>query len=129
MRNINKIIIHCSDSDIDSHDDISVIDRWHKERGWAGVGYHYFIQSNGNIQVGRDIRDVGAHAYGHNGDSIGICLHGRNKFTESQFKMLAMLIKYYTKEFSIKEVEGHCHYDSTKTCPNFDVNWFKKKYL
>ena len=129
MRNINKIIIHCSDSDIDSHDDISVIDRWHKERGWAGVGYHYFIQSNGNIQVGRDIRDVGAHAYGHNGDSIGICLHGRNKFTESQFKMLAMLIKYYTKEFSIKEVEGHYHYDSNKTCPNFDVNWFKKKYL
>ena len=129
MRKINKIIIHCSDSDIEAHDDISVIDKWHKERGWSGVGYHYFIQSNGNIQVGRDIREVGAHTYGYNSDSIGICLHGKNEFTESQFKMLAELIKYYKREFDIDEVEGHYHYSDYKTCPNFDVNWFKKKYL
>ena len=43
--------------------------------------------------------------------------------------MLAELIKYYKREFGINEIEGHYHYSDYKTCPNFDVNWFKKKYL
>lgn len=129
MRDIKRIIIHCSDSDNPKHDDISVIDQWHKERGWKKVGYHYFIQSDGNIQVGRDIEEVGAHCYGYNEDSIGICLHGKNHFTKDQFIMLAELIKHYMNKFNISEVEGHNHYNKHKTCPNFDVNWFKKTYL
>ena len=37
MREINKIIIHCSDSDYGHHDNIEVIRYWHKKRGWKGT--------------------------------------------------------------------------------------------
>ena len=40
VREIKKVIIHCSDSDFGT---ASVIDGWHKERGWDGIGYHYVI--------------------------------------------------------------------------------------
>lgn len=129
MRLINKIIIHCSDSDVKDHDDISVIDQWHKQRGWNGVGYHYFIQNDGNIQKGRNLDQVGAHCEGHNSDSIGICLSGKHNFTRNQFYSLAFLIKKLQKEYDIKEIEGHNYYDKSKTCPNFDVDSFKPHYL
>jgi len=128
MRQINKVIIHCSDSDIPAHDDISVIDKWHKERGWAGVGYHFFINSDGDIQIGRKLEEVGAHCYGENDDSIGICLHGKTEFTEIQFRNLNNLIQSLLKQFpGMLEVEGHYSY-SNKTCPNFNVQEFKLNY-
>lgn len=40
MGRIDKIIINCSDSD---WGDAEVIDEWHRERGWDGIGYHYII--------------------------------------------------------------------------------------
>src|SRR5678809_728655 len=76
MRKINKIIVHCSDSDVKGHDDISIIRGWHvNERNFNDVGYHYFIKWNGTIQTGRALDIVGAHCYGHNKDSIGCLLY------------------------------------------------------
>ena len=46
MREISKIILHCSDSEWGS---ASVIDQWHKERGWTEIGYHYVI-TNGQTE-------------------------------------------------------------------------------
>lgn len=129
QRDINKIIIHCSDSYYPKHDHINVIDKWHKQRGFKEVGYHYFIQKNGNIQKGRQLQDIGAHCEDYNIDSIGICLHGKNEFTEKQFKSLAFLIKKLQKDYNIKEIEGHYNYTDDKTCPNFDVDIFKENYL
>ena len=135
MRKINKIIIHCSDSENPNHDDISVIREWHTSpspfdpsKPWSDVGYHYFIKSNGNIQVGRDEGQIGAHCFGHNGDSIGICLHGKTSFSEPQFRMLNNLIRDIKARYEIEQVEGHGFFDKKKTCPNFDVHEFLKNY-
>lgn len=131
MRQINSIIIHCSDSDAASHDDISVIRKWHvEERGWSDVGYHFFITNNGTIENGRHPEKIGAHCKGMNSNSIGVCLHGKTKFTKNQFKALSSLIKSLCVEYGIKEDAVFGHYDfSNKTCPNFDVNTFKRLYL
>lgn len=120
MRQINKIIIHHSDSDNPNHDHIDVINMWHTDRGFRCVGYHYFIQSNGTIQHGRSIHEMGAHCHGHNRDSIGICLHGKDNFTDMQFESLRLLVEHL-KFMSEREltVHGHCEF-SEKTCPNFD---------
>ena len=120
MRNITKIIIHCSDSDIAAHDDISVIREWHLKRGFNDVGYHYFITNGGRLQYGRSIGDVGAHTRGHNHDSIGICLHGRNEFHPAQFGTLRKLLASLDFAIRVKDVYGHRDFDSRKTCPNFD---------
>lgn len=124
MRKISKIIVHCSDSDYSHHDDISVIRKWHtEERGWKDVGYHYFIKSDGQVQVGRPVEQVGAHVKNHNRDSIGICLHGRKTFTDAQFYSLKALLYDLMIRHNLRttDIYGHRDFDSKKTCPNFDV--------
>lgn len=76
---------------------------WHLARGWAGIGYHFVIRKNGNIEQGRPMEMIGAHAGpGINGHSIGICLSGdfmqeapTAAQMESLLKLIAWLDKYY----------------------------------
>jgi N-acetyl-anhydromuramyl-L-alanine amidase AmpD len=52
------------------------VHRYHKSRGWIGIGYHYFIDKKGNIWRGRPEYAAGAHCAGKNYDSIAICFEG-----------------------------------------------------
>ena len=54
------------------------IDTWHrKDRHYKfGIGYHYVIRRNGEIEPGRPEWMVGAHCLSHNAHSIGICYEG-----------------------------------------------------
>jgi len=128
-RKIDSIIIHCSDSPQGRGDDVNTIRQWHLERGWNDIGYHYVILEDGTIQVGRDLNKSGAHAKGHNSNSIGICLIGKDTFTEKQFDSLSYLTKGLKYQFSIysKNIVGH-YKVSSKTCPNFDVDKYKEEY-
>ena len=122
MRNIDEIIIHCSDSDIAAHDNIATIREWHKARNFKDVGYHYFVRKNGTVEIGRNINTIGAHCKGHNRRSIGVCLSGRSKFTQTQFDATnALIIRLYGKLGKAVKVSPHSDY-SNKTCPNFDIN-------
>ena len=69
----NRVIFHHSASDFGDVDDI---DRWHRERGFACVGYHFVVPRDGRFQAGRKLQLVGAHAQGQNSDSIGVCIVG-----------------------------------------------------
>ena len=120
---IEYITLHCSDSDIDSHDDIKVIDSWHRQRGFKKVGYNYFIKSDGAIQTGRSEGEILAHAQGHNKGHIAICLHGRRKFTEAQFFMLRTLIQSILDRHEIKRIYYHNELNKYKSCPNFKLDW------
>lgn len=128
------IIIHCSDSTFGSSIEI---DRWHRQRGWNNVGYHFVICNgqvenntflecmDGMIERGRDIDKSGAHATGYNSSHIGICLIGINEFTGKQFDSLAKLIKELTSRYNITKENIIAHYNvSSKTCPNFNVERF-----
>ena len=139
QRAINKIIIHCSDSEFGDSKDIT---QWHKEKGWSTIGYHFVIlngyrdkgvltkEDNGLIEAGRDLSIAGAHCQGQNLHSIGICLIGVHNFTEEQFFSLKVLIEGLLRQFKINKSEIYGHRDfSSKTCPNFDVQEFVKKYL
>jgi hypothetical protein len=52
------------------------IEELHRDRGWRGVGYHFVVMPSGRVYEGRPSWSIGAHASGHNGDSIGIALAG-----------------------------------------------------
>ena len=43
MRNINLIIVHCSATPEGRDVSVADIDRWHRERGFDGIGYHYVV--------------------------------------------------------------------------------------
>ena len=123
MRKIDKIILHCSDSDIKAHDDVRVIREWHKKRNFKDIGYHYYIRKDGMIQKGRTWGTVGAHCRGQNKASLGICLGGRYKFTQKQFESLRELLNRIERELGELDIYGHYAF-SEKTCPNFDVEQF-----
>lgn len=75
-RKITEIIVHCSATPEGKDYTVDDIRRWHKQRGYSDVGYHYIVYRNGILAQGRDVNIIGAHASGHNAHSIGICYIG-----------------------------------------------------
>ncbi len=134
MREINKIIIHCSATKANQDIGTFQIDEWHKKRGWSGIGYHFVIRRNGEIENGRPVEVTGAHCQGQNRDSIGICLVGgidrngdpQNNFTDVQFQALRKLVADLKNNFPQVTVHGHCEF-ANKACPCFDVQEFFKE--
>ncbi|WP_226781851.1 peptidoglycan recognition protein family protein [Oceaniglobus trochenteri] len=121
-RRVNCVFIHCSASDNPEHDSAATMDRWHRERGWSGIGYHYFIRKDGTIEAGRDIEKVPAAQRGNNVGSIAICLHGLDaeKFSQEQFDALSSLCDQINRAYRAQVTfHGHCEV-SNKTCPVFD---------
>ena len=77
MRTITLIIIHCSAVKPDQMSSAAQIDTWHRQRGFhLGIGYHYVVRRNGEIEPGRPEYMVGAHCLNHNAHSIGVCYEG-----------------------------------------------------
>jgi N-acetylmuramoyl-L-alanine amidase len=113
------------------------IDRWHRQKGWRKIGYHFVIKRDGTIESGRGLTEIGAHAAGYNSVSIGICLVGgvseqdvkkaENNFTTPQMKALRYLLSnLLDTSFPKAEVLGHRDLPGVaKDCPSFDVQkWF-----
>jgi len=130
MRTINRVVIHCSDSDNPKHDDIRIIDQWHKERGWespSGIhcGYHWFINKSGIIQQGRPESEIGSHVKGHNQDSIGVCLSGRYHFYKGQVLALKRLFSDIRLRYGDVQILGHKDLDPKKTCPNISMDYVR----
>ena len=56
MRQINKIIIHCSATREGENYTVDTIRSWHVDgRGWSDIGYHFYIDLYGEIHKGRNI--------------------------------------------------------------------------
>ena len=130
MRKINYIIIHCSATKAGQDFHASDIDRWHKERGWDGIGYHQVVDLDGTVEPGRPESKVGAHCKGHNADSIGICYIGgldkngnpADTRTELQKAALAGLVASYKSRFPNAKVVGHRDMPNVhKACPCFNA--------
>jgi N-acetylmuramoyl-L-alanine amidase len=126
MRDITKIIIHCSDTPEDLYFDVDDIRGWHvTDNGWDDIGYHYVILLDGTIQEGRDEEVIGAHCFGHNKESIGICYIGggnkRDTRTTEQKRAMYQLLLNLKLRFTDAVVHGHNEF-SNKYCPNFDAN-------
>ena len=77
MRTITLIVIHCSAVRTNQTSSVAQIDTWHRQRGFKlGIGYHYVVRRNGQIEQGRPEWMVGAHCKNHNKYSIGVCYEG-----------------------------------------------------
>lgn len=133
-RHITDIIVHCSYTPENMDIGVKEIDRWHRERGWLGIGYHLVLTRSGELEEGRPIERIGAHVQGRNTGSIGICMIGgmnRSKtapainYTPEQFNALRNLIDELLEKYPNAKVSGHNDWDKKKTCPNFKANkWY-----
>lgn len=111
-----RIILHNADAKKCSAQDIH---RWHKERGWAGMGYHFLVRKDGTIERGRPENTVGAHATGCNSDSIGICFEGAfmmERMGQAQISAGKELIAYLKNKYGISKVQKHKEVNPTN-CP------------
>lgn len=130
MRDIRRIILHCSATIEGAHFDVASIRRWHKEdRGWSDIGYHYVIYLDGTTHIGRPLHLAGAHVRGHNHDSVGVCYVGgldekgksKDTMTPAQDIAFIQLVKAMRLMFG-EHLTIHGHNDfAKKACPCFDV--------
>ena len=122
---MKEIIIHCSATPNGRHHDAREIHQWHLENGWDGIGYHWVITIDGQLQAGRPEYWMGSHARGHNKDSIGICMIGTDEFNKEQWHILENKIRQLIIDHPNAKVIGHNEV-SSKKCPGFDVQWWLK---
>lgn len=112
----NRIILHHAAATNCTAEDV---DRWHKNNGWTCIGYHFFVNKKGEIYRGRREDSVGAHAYGANSDSIGICAEGNFEnevMQEAQKQAIKELVAYLKNKYGISKVQGHKDVCAT-SCP------------
>ena len=74
--NIHTIVIHYSATYPDANVTRATVDKWHRDRGFREIGYHWFIRRDGTLEEGRAEGTLGAHVRGHNSGTIGICWAG-----------------------------------------------------
>lgn len=107
------------------------IDRMHRARGFASMGYHYVIRRDGRVEKGRLDHVQGAHVSGHNSGSIGICSVGGveratgpnvgiDNRTEAQKAATVALLRDLLARHPGAAPVGHRDLGATQ-CPGFDI--------
>ena len=129
MREINKIIVHCSATREGENFEVAEIRKWHLARGFSDIGYHFYIDLYGEIHKGRDISKIGAHCKGHNRNSIGICYCGgveadgkTPKDTRYDCQKESLIAVLRTLKAMYPNAVIHSHNDfANKACPSFNA--------
>jgi N-acetylmuramoyl-L-alanine amidase len=126
----DTIVLHHAEA---SHCTVQEVHQWHLANGWAGIGYHYFINKEGNIYTGRPEGATGAHCPSMNNHSIGICVEGeymKETMPEAQKRSVIELGVYIKKKYGIGKVGGHKEFYSTD-CPgtNYPLTEVKNAIL
>lgn len=122
----SKIVLHHAEAAKCSVEDINA---WHKNNGWAGIGYHYLIRKDGSIYRGRPEKAQGAHCPGANTNSIGICFEGsyiKETMAVAQYNSGIELINDIRGRYGEMPIYGHKDLYSTD-CPgsNFPLEDFR----
>ena len=142
MKTVKYLVVHCSATPAGRNVTVSRIDKWHRERGFAKIGYHYVIYLDGTIAKGRDPEEPGAHAAGYNSQSISICYIGGTDAkgspldtrTPEQKASLYFLLQSLKEKYPKAKICGHRDLSPdlngngsvepsewTKQCPCFDA--------
>ena len=130
-RCIHLIVIHCSATRATQRYTVDDCRRDHRARGFADIGYHYYITRDGIVHRGRPLHTEGAHASGYNRHSIGICYEGGldirgrpcDTRTPEQKETMQKLLERLKTDYPHAEVLGHRDLPGVrKDCPCFDVN-------
>ena len=131
MRTITLLVIHCSAVRPDQTCSAAQSDTWHRrDRHYKfGIGYHYVVRRDGQIEPGRPEWMVGAHCKNHNAHSLGICYEGglnargQPDDTRTLAQKLAMLqlLEVLHRKYPKALIVGHHDLNPQKDCPCFDA--------
>ena len=135
---VKEIILHCSATPEGKDFKANDINRWHLQRGFRKIGYHYVIDLDGKVEKGRADNENGAHTIGHNSTALGICYIGgvakdgktpKDTRTDEQKVALYELVKELMEKYNLILDNVHGHYEfANKACPSFKIETFKKEF-
>ena len=128
MRRIDLIIVHCTATPAGRDVTAADVDRWHRQRGFRSIGYHYLVRLDGRVEQGRSDAEVGAHCSGRNANSIGVCYAGGcdsrmnpdDTRTPEQCRALRELLAELKARYPDAKICGHRDF-AAKACPSFDA--------
>lgn len=131
-RDINEIILHCSATREGRDFTATDIRRWHLERGFKDIGYHFVIRLDGTVETGRPVNQTGAHCLNHNRRSIGVCYIGGldatgrplDSRTPAQRLALRLLLRRLLLNNPSATIHGHREF-AAKACPCFNAAEYK----
>lgn len=130
MKEVLYIVLHCTCTRPSQHVTRDDIDSWHKARGWQMIGYHWYVDRDGNIIQGRDECYAGAHVRHYNQHAIGVCYEGgldeegryADTRTPAQKAKLYFLLKDLKESYPHAKIVGHRDFPNIhKRCPCLDV--------
>ena len=134
MQEVRYLVVHCTATQLSQRVSVEDIDRWHKAQGWDEIGYHWYIDRDGHIFVGRSENLAGAHVLGYNDCSIGVCYEGgldehgqpADTRTPAQKAVLLFVLRELKKSYPNAIICGHRDFPNVKkACPCFDA---RKEY-
>lgn len=137
---VTEVILHCAAVSTGFFDGwkpsevISEIDRWHRQRGFAQIGYHGLFMPDGTFHKCRPSELIGAHCKEANRGTLGwLLLESRritaktrfyDWFTVEQDRALRRALETVQRG-GIRRVSGHNDY-APRLCPGFDVGeWYR----
>lgn len=102
------------------------IHQMHIAEGWAGIGYHYFVDKQGRVWRGRPEAMIGTHCPSRNSDSIAVCCEGNFEIETmgaTQYKVLLWIVGDILKRYPGLAVKRHKDFYAT-ACPgaNYPYN-------
>ena len=120
----------------DGEANIDRVRRWHLDRGWKDVGYHWLIRRNGSLEQGRAEDEEGAHAVKYNSRSVGIAFEGHGDhemWTLPQVLTAVKLCDRISIQYGIPphNILGHRETGAPKTCPGkkIDMDAFRALFF
>ena len=134
-REVNLLVVHCTATRCNKDFPVSTLRASHKARGFADIGYHFYITRDGKTHPCRPVHQIGAHATGWNDKSIGICYEGgldengriADTRTYAQKCALLDLLRQLKTDYPKAKILGHYQLSENirKACPCFDA---KREY-
>jgi hypothetical protein len=102
-----------------------------EDRGWPGIGYHFYVKPDGAIYQTNRLETVSYHVSNNNDYSVGVCVSGDFTYApppDKQIDVAARLVAWLMQELSVPEqnILGHKEFpDSDTSCPG--ETWLKKQ--
>tara|TARA_R100000664_G_scaffold27686_1_gene38536 strand:- start:6889 stop:7302 length:414 start_codon:yes stop_codon:yes gene_type:complete len=120
LKNVSRVVVHHSASDRDTTTPETIY-RWHRDRGWRDIGYHFIITGDGALHFGRPENQTGAHTKGHNQTALGVCVTGnfeKSQPTPKQWEMLTLFLQRCIDKYGLHRRDIHWHQEFGNTaCP------------
>lgn len=99
---------------------VQQIHKMHRDQnGWAGIGYHFFVNRKGEVYRGRPIDTIGTHTMNYNGNTIGVCFEGNmeiENLTNAQFNSGVELLAYIIGLYPNIKFKRHGDLNATLCC-------------